>query len=64
MDNIPEFEKDCETWFGIEAFPVEVKQKLHYLAYDKGHALGFSSIVSEYDDLVDLAFLCKQEFSV
>lgn len=60
--NTAEFESDCEAWFGIEAFPIKVKQKIHYLAYDKGHSLGLSSIVDEYENLVDLAFACKQEF--
>lgn len=57
------FRKDCEVMFGFENFPEKVKGQIHYLAYEEGHAGGYSDILAQYDDLVEFAVLCKQEFS-
>ena len=60
---IDEFRKDCEFEFGFENLPDKIKGKLHWMAYDDGHAWGFSSIANCYSDLVELVFLCKEVFS-
>lgn len=58
-----EFEADVEDNFGFADFPDRVKSRIHYLAYEEGHAGGYSDILAQYDDLVEFAVLCKQEFS-
>lgn len=59
---IDEFRKDCEIEFGFESLPVKIKDKLHWMAYGDGLAWGFSSIANCYPDLVELVFICKEEF--
>lgn len=50
------FNKDVEACFGSEfsCLPPEVKSKVHYMAYEKGHASGFHDILNQYFDLIEL----------
>jgi hypothetical protein len=58
-----EFEADVEDNFGFADFPERVKGRIHYLAYEEGHSGGYSDILCQYDELVEFAELCKEEFS-
>ena len=58
-----EFESDVEENFGFADYPDRIKSRIHYLAYEEGHAGGYSDILAQYDELVELVFLCKEVFS-
>ena len=38
-------------------WPNNIKQKIHAVAYDRGHANGFREVYYQYDDLIDIANL-------
>jgi hypothetical protein len=58
-----EFEADVEASFGFTDYPDVVKTRIHYLAYEEGHAGGYSNILAQYGELVEFADLCRREFS-
>ena len=49
-----EFNKDCEEHFGFDHLPLELKDRIHYIAYERGHSGGYSSTFEEYGDIVDI----------
>lgn len=51
-----DFDSDVEDAFGSEfrVLSPEVRSKIHYMAYDKGHAYGLHSILSKYFDIIEL----------
>lgn len=50
-----QFRKDVEEEFKFAHLPEKVKAKIHYMAYEDGHAHGYESIYNEYFDLVEIA---------
>lgn len=53
-----QFLADAEDAFEFAHLPSEVKQKIHSMAWDAGHASGYYDVVNSYHDFVDLALLC------
>lgn len=50
------FTKDVEEFFPeFDKFSQKVKNKIHQMAWDRGHAYGYYQVFNEYYDLVELA---------
>lgn len=52
-----QFELDREIEFGMTAWPVKIRSKIHALTWDRGHANGFEEVKSHYDEYVELVQL-------
>ena len=48
------FEKDMEEEFGFSYLPEEIKQKIHYTAWENGRSGGYSNVYAHYPDIADL----------
>jgi hypothetical protein len=53
-----QFRADMEEYWDFANFPDEVKSKIHYLAWERGHACGYSEVRNQYDEFVELATIC------
>lgn len=61
-DKASEFIADVETVFEFNRFKsATLKQKIHSVAYERGHAYGYGDIITQYYDLIDVAFLAIDE---
>ena len=51
-----DFNSDVEIAFGSEftCLHPDVKSKIHYIAYDKGHSGGHHDVLNSYFDLIEL----------
>jgi predicted oxidoreductase (fatty acid repression mutant protein) len=49
------FEQDAEEEFEFSHLPAQVKQNIHGLAWELGHAYGHSEVLNHYDGLVEIA---------
>lgn len=56
-----QFRLDMEEYWCFGEFPDEVKSKIHYLAWERGHAYGYSEVRGYYDEFVELAELCLKQ---
>lgn len=52
-----QFRADAEVEHGFAHLPVELKSRLHGIAYEEGHAHGYEEIFNQYYDLVELVLL-------
>jgi len=51
-----DFSDDVESAYGSEFMCLhpDVKSKVHYLAYEKGHSSGLLNVLNQYGDLIEL----------
>jgi len=56
-----DFYKDAEKAFNFSHFPEKLKGRIHSMAYEEGHAAGYSDIITQYFDLVSLVKLALGE---
>lgn len=48
------FRWDAENEFGFSHMPDSVKESIHRIAWEKGHASGLREVWMEYDELAEL----------
>lgn len=53
-----QFLSDAEEAFGIKEMPQNVKDKIHWYAWDRGHSSGYYEVVSCYHSYVEVAKAC------
>ena len=49
-----DFRRDIEEYHSFTNLPKEVKDKIHLIAWDRGHAHGYHEVFCQYDDLIEL----------
>jgi hypothetical protein len=54
-----QFRNDIEAEYYMETFSQAVRDKIYAMAWDCGHASGYSEVLNEYDYLYDLVVMLK-----